>query len=92
MFLNALFFSETLIKLLPDPTGSISLQIGLSGRRLHFRQLMKHLFFLFFFFPLIVCVKEVASHHAWELEAKSFLLHQGEKVGQSSSVTTTSER
>lgn len=34
--LKCIVFSEMLIKLLPDPTGSIFLQIGLSGRRLHF--------------------------------------------------------
>lgn len=51
-----------LVKLLPDPTGSISLQIGLSGRTLHFRQLMKHPFFPpFFFFSLIVCMRGLAS-------------------------------
>lgn len=34
--LKCIVFSEILIRLLPDPTGSIFLQIGLSGRRLHF--------------------------------------------------------
>lgn len=68
MFLNALFvffFSEMLVKLLPDPTGSISLQIGLSGRTLHFRQLMKHPFFPPFFFFFLNCLHEragIASH------------------------------
>lgn len=44
MFLNALFFSEMLIKLLPDPTGSIFLQIGLSGRMLHFSGSLRSIF------------------------------------------------